>query len=169
MLVVVTNFKIVMKDYHHLISKWVFLPSKQWLIFQISSILCLPYVLGNIIIIFFFFWPPSTDFTPLLIHEKHTLVSMVSTQVQCSHCLQLKILSYHVIYSLFFFQLLISYNLLILSIPFFSVWKLSSSALFTWKYVKYDKVKGKVNVYYHTNYTSWSYKLCVLSSLCYCR
>lgn len=90
---------------------------------------------------------------------------MVSTQVQCSHCLQLKILSFHVIYSLFIFQLLISYNLLILSIPFFSVWKLSSSALFTWKYVKYDKVKGKVNVYYHTNYTSWSYKLCLLSSM----
>lgn len=53
-------------------------------------------------------------------------------KVQCSHCLHLKIPNYHVVCGPFFFQLFISYNLLILSIPFFFSLKIDQFCLFTW-------------------------------------
>lgn len=117
------------KHYLLIISKWVFLLSKQWLIFQISFILWLPHVLGYILVFsghqiltLLLFWYISKTYS----------YHWCQPKVQCSHCLHLKIPNYHVVCGPFFFQLFISYNLLILSIPFFFSLKIDQFCLFTW-------------------------------------
>lgn len=113
--------------------------------FQISSIQWLPNVLGNMFLLLF------TKYRFYFSYIKNTpLLYWCQPKVQCSHYLQLKVIIW-VIDSYFFFQIFLSLNFWILSIPFLSVYKLPNSDLCTWISCKiYLKAKVKAKVHYPT-------------------